>query len=77
MISKGRNKYGVRWWEKYNDKLLQCKELRNACCHSGAFPWKKLDQLLIVLFLWDRSREEPVMDGLVRDSEAGRYLIGL
>lgn len=77
MINAGREKYGARWWEKYNDKLNQCKDLRNACCHSGAFPWKKLDQLLIILFLWDRGREEPVMDGLVRDSEAGRYLVRL
>ncbi len=38
------------WWSTYFVHLDNLRELRNHCCHSGAFPWEEYAQLLNLLF---------------------------
>jgi hypothetical protein len=39
-----------KWWAAYSHNLLDFKELRNACCHSGYFGWDKVEELIDILF---------------------------
>lgn len=39
------------WWGSLLDKLRQCKDCRNDCCHPGrSYTWKQLGNLLSLLF---------------------------
>jgi len=67
-------RYDKAWWDQYDNRLHQCKNLRNSCCHCEKFLWEQTNDLLTVLFLRDRTKQEPIMDGVIRDSEIGRKL---
>lgn len=67
-------RYDKAWWDQYDNRLYQCKNLRNSCCHCEKFLLKQMNDLLTVLFLRDRTKQEPIMDGVIRDSEVGRKL---
>lgn len=67
-------RYDKAWWDQYDNRLYQCKNLRNSCCHCEKFLWEQTNNLLTVLFLRDKTEQEPIMDGVIRDSEIGRQL---
>ncbi|GEM_PF-152770 len=70
----GEKRCDFAWWTRFHRNLDQCRELRNACCHCDKFVFNQVNRLLTVLFLRDKGDQEPVMDGVVRDSEMGRRL---
>lgn len=39
-----------KWWDTYYRDLLDFRELRNTCCHSGYFGWSKVEELINNLF---------------------------
>lgn len=39
-----------KWWDIYYRDLLEFRELRNTCCHSGDFGWSKVEALIHILF---------------------------
>ena len=67
-------RYDKAWWNQYDNRLYQCKNLRNSCCHCERFLWEQTNNLLPVLFLRDMIWQEPIMDRVIRDSEIGRQL---
>lgn len=74
MKQLGKCQYDARWWESYVHRLGDCKDLRNKCCHHNKFSWKDMNCLPVKLFLKDN--EVPCTDGVLRDSEIGKYLAG-
>lgn len=67
-------RYDKAWWDQYDNRLYQYKNLCNSCCHCKKFLWEQTNNLLTVLFLRDKTEQEPIMDGVIRDSEIGRQL---
>lgn len=68
-------RYDEKWWNQFSQRLKECTDLRNSCCHCGRFTWEQTNTLLIDLFLRDKGNNEPIMDGIIRDSEIGKELL--
>lgn len=68
-------RYDEKWWNQFSQRLKECTDLRNSCCHCGRFTWDQTNTLLIDLFLRDKGNNEPIMDGIIRDSEIGKELL--
>lgn len=54
LASKGAVIFGsvcdLTWWDDYGKRLIDFKDLRNACCHSEPFGWDQYEQMLNILF---------------------------
>lgn len=54
LASKGAVIFGsvcdLTWWDDYGKRLMDFKDLRNACCHSEPFGWEQYEQMLNILF---------------------------
>ena len=51
MSRLGYREMDSEWWGGLLDKMRQCKDCRNDCCHPGkTYTWKQLEKLLCLLF---------------------------
>ncbi|MCD8367387.1 MAG: AAA domain-containing protein [Clostridiales bacterium] len=69
----GARTYDESWWRSFENKLSDGTNLRNRCCHSGAFTWKDQSFLLFDMFLPDtdknRKNRKQIINGLMFDSQ--------
>jgi len=72
----GKDTYDAAWWSSFQEKLSDCIDKRNKCCHAGLFNWREQSFLLFDIFSKDtkeqnRSRE---IDGILFESQIGNEL---
>lgn len=75
MIGKGT--YDEAWWSSFEDKLGDCTNRRNKCCHSGLFSWKEQLFLLFDMFKNDdvkKQKQNKPIGGILFESEVGKSL---
>lgn len=60
--------------EKRKTAIAFSRQLRNNCCHCDKFTWNQMNRLLILLFLKAGQSRDNVVDGVIMESEAGKYL---
>lgn len=74
----GETQYTPGWWELFLEKLSQCADKRNQCCHAGLFLWSDLAELLSLEF--QRAAQEKLegtVEGVFFESAAGEKLFQL
>ncbi|MDE7332828.1 MAG: hypothetical protein K2O16_11470 [Lachnospiraceae bacterium] len=78
METGGKNAYDKSWWESFEDKLKDCTDRRNQCCHSGLFSWAEQSFLLFDMFKEDTERQKRNrrIGGIMFESEIGKKLAG-
>ena len=69
MKSIGEEEYQRDWWTAFNEKLNQFAKSRNRCCHSTAFVWKDMENLISLEF-----RKDETVDGVFYASKVGKKL---
>ena len=69
-------RYDNTWWDQFDMKLDECRELRNSCCHCDQFTWKQMNRLLVLLFLKACKSKGAVVDGVIQESGIGKLLAG-
>ncbi len=76
MKKMGKGRYDEAWWSSFEDKLSDCKNRRNKCCHSGLFTWEDQSFLLFDMFLDDTEKHErtPKIGGILFESKIGKEL---
>lgn len=74
MAALQKTRYDMAWWNQFDNKLDECRQLRNNCCHCDKFTWNQMNRLLILLFLKAGKSRDDVVDGVIMESEAGKYL---
>lgn len=77
MKAAGNPKYDENWWRSFEERLKDCTNRRNQCCHSGLFSWKENSHLLADMFRKDNAQERsPKIGGIMFESEVGKMLSG-
>ena len=88
MAEMGKKEYNERWWLCFENRLKNCKNRRNQCCHSGLFTWADQGVLLREMFRKEQeggekegkrektenSESRAQMPGLIFAAEAGKML---
>jgi hypothetical protein len=78
MKLKGQKVYDEDWWTAFEDKLRDCTNRRNQCCHSGLFSWKEQSILLFDIFMQDGEAQKKSRDisigGIMFNSQIGKEL---
>lgn len=88
MAEMGKKEYNERWWLCFENRLKNCKNRRNQCCHSGLFTWADQGVLLREMFRKEQeggekegkrekienSESRAQMPGLMFAAEAGKML---
>ena len=76
MTRLGYRDMDTEWWGGLLEKLRQCKDCRNSCCHPGkVYTWKQLESLLTLLFKDSKIPKkglfgkERIVHGLMLDSD--------
>ena len=77
MKETGNAAYDEAWWNAFGDKLKDCTNRRNLCCHCGLFSWKDQSFLLFDMFKKDTEKEgrSPQIGGILFESEVGKRLV--
>lgn len=78
MKAMGKHRYDGAWWSSFEDKLNDCRDRRNKCCHSGLFTWEQQSFLLFDMFADDTEQHarSPKIGGLLFESKVGKELGG-
>lgn len=79
MLMSGRKEYDLQWWNSFEDKLKDCTNRRNNCCHSGMFTWKDQEWLRFDMFFDDNKspsvKRNPGIGGLMFESSVVKNLL--
>lgn len=78
MKAIGNDTYDEAWWNSFVQKLRNCTDRRNQCCHSGLFSWRDQAYLLSDMFRKDKEKPggSPRIGGLLFESEVGKKMSG-
>lgn len=74
MEKAGYNQYDILWWSSFENRLNNCKERRNKCCHAGVFKWEEQISLLSDMFKESMGKDEKKIGGIMFESIVGRKL---
>ena len=79
MKAMGKGSYDELWWKSFENKVKDCTQRRNQCCHSGLFSWKDQSFLLSDIFVKDGEEQKETrikqIGGILFESEIGKALI--
>lgn len=68
------DEYTEMWWGKFLERLSRCTICRNACCHSNAFEWDKLNELRDNMFFKEKTGKEPLIEGVLKYGKVGERM---
>lgn len=74
-----KDTYDEAWWSLFEEKLRDCTDRRNKCCHSGLFSWKDQSFLLFDMFKSDDAKQQKQnkpIGGIMFESKVGKGLAG-
>lgn len=76
MKMKGKELYDAKWWKMFENRLKDCTDRRNQCCHSGLFSWREQSYLLYDMFMEVRQTDQAdnAMRGILFESNVGKEL---
>lgn len=70
--SENKEIYNTDWWRSFNERLNNCKNRRNECCHPTEFTMDKANELIYNMF--QKPKEEENRKGVLFESEVGKML---
>ena len=73
---RGKNVHDALWWSSFQEKVKDCANKRNRCCHAGLFTWRDHESLLSDIFRKgkkEKNRDRKI-DGLLFESQVGKEL---
>lgn len=70
--SEDKETYNTEWWKSFNERLNNCKDRRNECCHPTEFTMNMANELIYNMF--QKPKEEEGRKGVLFESEVGKML---